>query len=81
MSGPSFPDPARRMAGTGPSPVRARRADIDRMMFGIARFLMWARRHDGPAADTPCVADQKPVDSPSRKVRGRSGVISAPPAN
>lgn len=51
------------------------------MMFGIARFLMWARRHDGPDADTPFVADQKPVDSPSRKVRGRSGVISVPPAN
>lgn len=75
MSGHSLPDPA------GPSPVRTGHVDVDRMMFGIARFLMWARRHDGPDADTPFVADQKPVDSPSRKVRGRSGVISVPPAN
>jgi hypothetical protein len=51
------------------------------MMFGIARLLMWARRHDGADIDTPCVVDQKPVDSPSRTVRGRSGVISPPPAN
>lgn len=55
--------------------------DGNPFMFRVATLLIWAQRRCGADTAGSDMRDQKPVDSPSRKVRGRSGVIWAPPAN
>jgi len=82
MSVHSFLLSAQRGIGRRKAPPRPMAIDnVNGLMVSVASLLIWAQRHCPADALGPDPRDQKPVDRPSRNVRGRNGVIWVPPAN